>query len=194
MRVIAGSLRSRRFEPPRQAELRPLTDRLRESLFGLLEHRVPLPDARVLDLFSGSGSFSYEALSRGAASSLAIETSPKSLSFIHRTARDFGLTDRLQARRTSVQGFLCSTPDQPPFDLIMLDPPYRLREKTHLIQLASQPQWLAEHGWLLLHHPAEERFTTLPGFVEERNYGGAHLSLFRRPQEGATTQAEAPLQ
>ena len=124
MRVIAGSARGVPLRAPRDPGTRPITDRVKETLFAILGERVP--DARVLDLYAGSGAIGIEALSRGAASADFVER--------HRAAAD-ALRANLSATRlggdarihaTDVDSFLRLTAAGP-WDLVVLDPPYEVR-------------------------------------------------------------------
>ena len=131
MRVIAGSLRGRKYTPPTQPGLRPITDSLRETLFNMLQHRMNLRDARVFDLFSGGGSMAYECVSRGAAEVISVEQNPVNVTFILETAEEFGI-ENLEVLGMSVEHFVARQP--PPADLILCDPPYKLMTKGQLIE------------------------------------------------------------
>ena len=124
MRVIAGSARGVPLRAPRDPGTRPITDRVKETLFAILGERVP--DARVLDLYAGSGAIGIEALSRGAGSADFVER--------HRTATD-ALRGNLSATRLAdggrvheadVESYLRATAEGP-WDLVVLDPPYEVR-------------------------------------------------------------------
>ena len=124
MRVIAGSARGVLLRAPKDRATRPITDRVKETLFAILGERVP--DARVLDLYAGSGAIGIEALSRGAASADFVEHGRSAVEAIGanlaatRTAAD----GRVHA--SDVEAYLRATTDGP-FDLVVLDPPYEVR-------------------------------------------------------------------
>lgn len=190
MRVIGGTLGGRRYTPPTRPGLRPLTDRLREALFNLLAHRLAFEGLRCFDLFSGSGSFSYECLSRGAAASVAVDLDAKNVAFIRKTATEFGIAGQLTVQKRRVEQFLKDmTTGQA--GLIMLDPPYKLQPKHPLIEAVFAHQRLTATGLLVLHHPSQEHYETLPGFQEARSYGQATISLFGQP---VPTSSESSVQ
>jgi 16S rRNA (guanine966-N2)-methyltransferase len=121
MRVIAGSARGVPLAAPPGSGTRPITDRVKETLFGILGARVP--DARVLDLYAGSGSIGIEALSRGAASATFVEVDGRAVATLRDNLRRTGLTDDATVVGTGVEPFLAST-ELGPWDLAILDPPY----------------------------------------------------------------------
>ena len=121
MRVIAGTAKGRALVAPKGDATRPATDRIRESLFAILEPR--LADARVLDLFAGAGTLGIEALSRGALSVTFVERAKDAIVAVRTNLRATGFEDRAEIVAASVLAFL----DQPvaaPYDVIFLDPPF----------------------------------------------------------------------
>src|SRR5689334_6211481 len=126
MRVIAGEWRGRPLKAPPGAATRPTSDRVREALFSILAARVP--DARVLDLFAGSGALGIEALSRGADSATFVDEAPAAIRAIEANLRALDATATV--RRSDVLGFLTSARrGAAQYDLIFLDPPYRDAER-----------------------------------------------------------------
>lgn len=122
MRVIAGSRRGHRLRTPAGDQTRPTSDRVREALFSMLGE---LTGAVVLDLFAGSGALGLEALSRGAASAFFVDSSAAAISVIkaNLTALDFtGTVVKLPALRA----LTCTPIASHQYDLVFLDPPYRL--------------------------------------------------------------------
>jgi 16S rRNA (guanine966-N2)-methyltransferase len=122
MRVIAGALGGRRLVAPVGRDVRPTADRVREALFAILG---PLEGERVLDLFAGSGALAIEALSRGAASATLVDRSPAAIAAVRRNLRALSLT--AEVRRLDALEFLQQARSRArQYDLIFLDPPYRL--------------------------------------------------------------------
>jgi 16S rRNA (guanine(966)-N(2))-methyltransferase RsmD len=109
VRIIGGSLKGRRFSPPRHFKGRPTTDFGREGLFNLLRSRLELDGLEALDLFAGSGAVSYELASRGAVSVTAIEQDSGACRYIQKQAQDFGL-DAIRVVRADVFAFLGRAP------------------------------------------------------------------------------------
>ena len=121
MRIIAGTLKSRRLATPDFAGLRPTSDKLRETLFNVIAPRVP--DSNLLDGFAGTGALGIEALSRGAASVTFVDEDPRAIALIGENVRRCGIAERcviIRGRFAEVTRRL--TPAS--FDLILLDPPY----------------------------------------------------------------------
>jgi 16S rRNA (guanine966-N2)-methyltransferase len=124
MRVIAGSARGMPLVAPRDRGTRPITDRVKETLFAILGERVP--EARVLDLYAGSGAIGIEALSRGAASAEFVEHGRAALAALRANLERTRLTAEARVHATDVERFL-AVPDRGPWDLVVLDPPYEAR-------------------------------------------------------------------
>jgi 16S rRNA (guanine966-N2)-methyltransferase len=124
MRIIAGSLRSRRLMAPAGLATRPTSDRLRETLFNVLAPRIQ--GASFLDLYSGSGAVGIEALSRGAARVVFVERAEVALAALRENLARLGLRQGVRLHAGSVSAFLRrGRPESSPkFDLIFLDPPY----------------------------------------------------------------------
>ena len=147
MRVIAGSARGMSLTAPRGRATRPITDRVKETLFAILGDRVP--EARVLDLYAGSGAIGIEALSRGAASVDFVERDRAALAALRqnleRTRLDGGL-----AHAADVERFLSG--EGGPWDLAFLDPPYEVRDivaslRALVPRLAPGALVVVKHFW-----------------------------------------------
>jgi 16S rRNA (guanine966-N2)-methyltransferase len=124
MRVIAGSARGVPLAAPRGDRTRPITDRVKETLFAILGDRVP--DARVLDLYAGSGAIGIEALSRGAASVDFVERDRTALAALRANLERTRLTANASVHEHDVERWLASSVEGP-WDLVVLDPPYETR-------------------------------------------------------------------
>ena len=124
MRVIAGSARGITLVAPRDPATRPIADRVKETLFAILGERVL--DARVLDLYAGSGAIGIEALSRGAAHATFVERSPDAVVALGRNLARTDLAARAEVVADDVVRCLARTGDDP-YDLAFLDPPYAER-------------------------------------------------------------------
>lgn len=141
-RIIAGSAGGRIILTPRGSRTRPTTSRVREALFSRVEAVLDLVDARVLDLYAGSGALGLEAASRGAQSVWCVESDPRTAALISRNARELGLDD-VQVRADKVERAL-AVGGAATYDLVLADPPYPMSEA----EVAATMAALVEHGWL----------------------------------------------
>ena len=177
MRITGGALARRTFDAPPGDRTRPTTDRVREAVFSALGSRMAFADARVLDLFAGSGALGLEALSRGAAHVTFVERHARTLALARANATSLGVADRAAFVRADVLAFV-GKPSEP-LDLILADPPYALD------RLADLPNrlrpLLAPDGLLVLEHDARHGFDGADGHVQSRVYGSTVVSLFDAP-------------
>ena len=141
-RIIAGVHGGRRLAAPAGSQTRPTSDRVREAFFSTLETMTDVEGARFADLYAGSGAVGLEAVSRGAASALLVESDPKAA----RTIRDNIATLKAAARLVTgrVLAVLATPPEGGPYDIVFADPPYALDDG----ELAEVQGALLEHGWL----------------------------------------------
>ena len=142
-RIVAGSAGGRRLAVPPGQGTRPTSDRIREALFSTLDALTDLDRARVLDLYAGSGAVGLEALSRGAAHALLVESDARVARVIRDNARALGLAGA-QVVTERVQRLAAGPPPGPPYDVIFADPPYALSDADLNAVLAD----LARYGWV----------------------------------------------
>ncbi len=172
MRIIAGRARGRTLSGPKGSGTRPMTDRVREALFSSLGDRVV--EARVLDLYAGSGSLGLEALSRGARSVVFVERAREALTALRRNAAAVGLGGEIVA--DDVERFLERTGGS--FDLVFVDPPYGLSLASVEEVLAKLEPRLEPGALVVLHRRAGEEPPEVTGLlvqVDERTYGDSRL-------------------
>lgn len=150
MRIIAGAFKGRRLKTPRFAGVRPTSDKLRETWFNLIAARVS--DARVLDVFAGTGAIGLESLSRGAARAVFLERDRRAAALIAENAALCGVRDRCVIIRDAAEHALHKDIVGDPFDLVMLDPPYDYEPVAAV--LGSAARHLAPGGLLILEHAA----------------------------------------
>ncbi len=177
MRIIRGTHRGRKITAPANLPVRPTTDLAKESLFNILDNHIYFEDIRVLDLYAGTGSISYEFASRGSLLVVSVDINPLCIKFMSETAARLGF-DKMKAVRSSSIGFLNHCTDK--FDLIFADPPYDLEGIEEIISLVFDKSLLLENGWLIIEHPGEKDFSALSNFSQHRNYGKVNFSFFRK--------------
>jgi 16S rRNA (guanine966-N2)-methyltransferase len=183
VRIISGKFRGKQIRPPANIPVRPTTDFAKESLFNILNNLVDVQEIRVLDLFAGTGSITYEFFSRGCLQVTAVDINSKCVDFISRTA-EIMKADNIKAVRADVFRFV-QLPGSVS-DLIFADPPYELEKIDSLPDKILQSPLLEENGILVLEHSKNHDFSEHPLFFDHRNYGSVNFSFFRKisNQEG----------
>lgn len=176
MRIIAGDLRGRRLHPPTNLPVRPTTDLARESLFNILRNKVDFEGISTLDLFAGTGSITFEFISRGVKQVMAVDQDQRCIDFIKKSAIEFNI-DNLFAIRNDVFIFLGRS--QMSFDVVFADPPYNLKQFDIIPNLVLK-SFVKPSGLFILEHSKEHSFKEHPLFVEQRNYGKVNFSFFNQ--------------
>jgi 16S rRNA (guanine966-N2)-methyltransferase len=182
MRVVGGRLRGRTLAAPKSEAIRPTADRLREALFNILAHAFgdPVAGARVLDLFAGTGALGIEAISRGAAFALFVDTDAQARALLRENVSALGLggTGRIFRRDAARLG-----PVHPlePFSLAFLDPPYGQGLAEAALESARAGGWLAAEALIVVEEAANSAFAAPDGFtaLERRRYGPTELVFLR---------------
>ena len=169
MRIVAGSLGGRRLRIPRDERVRPTADRVREAWMSILAPE--LEDAKVLDLFAGSGALGLEALSRGAASATFVELAPASLEALRANIGALGVGERSTVHRGDALRFVQEL-DLAAYDVAFADPPYATDAADRLVErFRSRPF----ARLLSVEHPAERQVAG----DETRRYGDTAVTFCR---------------
>ncbi|MGH3430831.1 MAG: 16S rRNA (guanine(966)-N(2))-methyltransferase RsmD [Mycobacteriales bacterium] len=182
-RIIAGTASGRRLVVPGTVT-RPTSDRAREALFSSLASLMDLQDARMLDLYAGSGAVGLEALSRGASHALLVESDPKAVATIAENIESVGLPGAL-LRRHAVEK-LTSIDADAPYDVVFADPPYQLPASAlcgGLVQLWRRG-WLADTAVVVVERSSRDADWVWPEpweGLKSRQYGEATLWYGRKP-------------
>lgn len=179
LRVVAGRYRGRRLLGPRGTWLRPTSERVRESIYNVLQGVIP--GARVVDLYAGTGALGIEALSRGASEVVLVETSRQARSLIERNLERLGNPSTVQVLPGDALAYLRAVPAAR-FDLILADPPYAAGVEENLLQALPRAQPVC---FVLQHHRAW-RPTSLPeGYVQWRSqrFGDTVVDYFLREEK-----------
>lgn len=143
-RIIAGAHGGRRLTAPAGALTRPTSDRVREALFSALETMTDLSGARFADLYAGSGAVGLEALSRGAAYTLLVESQPRAAKVIRDNIAALRVGTAARLIPAAVSSVLSTSPEGGPYDVVFADPPYALADD----ELAGVQKALVIHDWL----------------------------------------------
>jgi 16S rRNA (guanine966-N2)-methyltransferase len=174
MRVIAGRYGGRRLQAPSGEATRPTSDRVREALFSVLGDRVD--GARVLDLFAGSGALGIEALSRGAVEATFVDSAPAAIRVVRANLEALGA--EAQVRRADARRFLGSASAAArQYDLVFLDPPYRLAGRLGSELTAALPAVLAPGAAVVAESDRRAPLELGLPILDERRYGDTLIRI-----------------
>jgi 16S rRNA (guanine966-N2)-methyltransferase len=186
MRIVAGRYKGRPLVAPEGLNTRPTGDRARQAIFNVLEHAAwsdGLHDRRVIDLFAGSGALGCEALSRGAAFCLFVETDEAARGAIRDNMEALGVFGAARVhRRDATDLGVRPASAGPAFDLAFLDPPYGKGLGEQALARLGEGGWLTEDALAVFERGAEEPDPELPGWkiLDARTYGAARVLFLRR--------------
>ena len=182
MRIIAGRFKGRSLRSPASGNIRPTSDRLRESLFNVLVHAYsdPVDGARILDLFAGTGALGLEALSRGAKFACFVEDAAEARGLIKENIETLGVAGQSKVFRRDATRMGSVHPNEP-FSLIFCDPPYgkNLAPEALLSTLAGG--WVTNNALFVVEERADVSVELPAGLVmlEQRNYGDTQIIFAR---------------
>lgn len=176
MRIIGGTLKGLRLNPPKNLPVRPTTDLAKEALFNILQNHIEFEGLRVLDLFSGTGNIAMEFASRGAEKVTAIDRSVPCVHYLKDTARQHGLVN-ITTHKHDVFKYLELETEQ--FDLVFADPPYDLNRIPEIPKIIFDRNLLFPGGLLIVEHQSLQNLSNHPAFVEQRQYGHSSFSFFK---------------
>ena len=189
MRVVAGGQKGRRLKEPEGQDLRPTPARVREALLSILAPRTQ--DARVLDLYAGTGALGLESLSRGARQVAFVENHAASARILRDNITRCGYDERCVVITRDVETFLTSPPsfgEPSVFDLVFADPPYHTTDLIRLLERLSLSGRIAAQGTVILEHffkhPVPDRIGALTQSRQSR-YGDTMLTFYQRSAEHA---------
>jgi 16S rRNA (guanine966-N2)-methyltransferase len=174
MRVIAGSHRGATLRAPRGTDVRPTSDRVREALFSML---VSVEGDQVLDLFAGSGALGIEALSRGAASALFVDSSSVAADAVRRNLDALGITAEVVVRPASA-ALAGAAARGHEYDLVFIDPPYRLASGLGPELSAALPTVLADGARVVVESDRRGPMALDMPLVRERRYGDTLIRIY----------------
>ncbi len=185
MRIVSGSLKGRAIATPEGQGTRPTSDRARQAIFNVLEHAPwaeGLQEARVIDLYAGSGALGFEALSRGAAFCLFVETDDGARGAIRENMDAYGLFGRCRVHRRSATD-LGPRPGSAgeAFTLAFLDPPYRQGLGEQTLARLLEGGWLTPGAVVVFERGSDEPEIDTPGYVrlDARDYGAARVLFLK---------------
>ena len=184
MRIISGNSKGRRILEPKDLNTRPLKDLTKESIFNILTHSSKfnfiLQNSKILDLFSGVGSFGLECLSRGSSHVTFIENYSNVLPILKKNIINLGYQEDSTIIKKNIIDNLNFKTFKKKFDLIFLDPPYRENNIVYILNNIFESGVLNNNGIILLHrHKKEEdRFLNKFNIIEEKTYGISRVIFY----------------
>ncbi len=185
MRVIAGSARGRRLKELEGSDTRPTTDRVKESLFSIIQFDIE--GREVLDVFGGTGQLAIESLSRGATHATILDMRRDAVSLIRENLKATGLEEKATVTQGDSLEFLVKTKNK--FDLIFLDPPYHTDLLENALLAIEKFDILNEHGIIVCESAVGKEFPTINLPYEQGKtyrYGQIQLTIYRRQGRGFT--------
>jgi 16S rRNA (guanine(966)-N(2))-methyltransferase RsmD len=175
MRVVAGVYGGRRLEAPAGRSTRPTSDRVREALFSILG---PIDGARVLDLFAGSGALGIEALSRGAAEAVFVDSDARAVQAIERNLETLGASARVH-RRDALKWLESAASGEEGFDLVFADPPYSSAGRTAGRLSELLPPLLTDTSVTVTESDKRNPLLLTLPLADERTYGDTRIAIHR---------------
>tara|TARA_B100000073_G_scaffold191463_1_gene158495 strand:- start:201 stop:761 length:561 start_codon:yes stop_codon:yes gene_type:complete len=178
MRVISGDLKGKKISLPDDKKTRPLRDLVKESIFNLIEHSnkfsLKLNNANILDLFSGTGSFGIECISRNAQKVTFVENYDLALKILKKNIKSFGIQDKSEIIEKNCFDFFESKKIfKEKFNLIFMDPPYKENKINLIIEQIKEREILDKNAILIIHRHKKDNINISQklNILDERNYG-----------------------
>ena len=185
MRIISGELKGKKLSEPLDKSTRPLKDMVRESIFNILDHSNKLStkinNSKVLDLFSGTGSFGIECLSRGAAEVFFFENYHNSLKILKQNISNLDLNNKSMVYSNSAYNLKDSNIENRIFDIIFLDPPFKDTEIETLIDQIKKMKITNSNSLLIIHRniKSDDKIGQYLNIIEEKKYGLSKIFFCR---------------
>ena len=179
MRIISGSRRGHKLLEFAGRDVRPTTDRVKESVFNIIQSYIP--GARVLDMFGGSGALCLEAISRGAESAVCIDIDRKSIDIIRKNTQSLGFEDRCEIKCMSCFDYAKRSCGEK-FDVIFLDPPYNKGFIEPVLGAIVENELLSDDGIVMLESDSTDFRGEVMGLTidSQRRYGRTYITVYKR--------------
>ena len=178
MRITGGILKGRRFSPPKNFRARPTTDMAKENLFNVLNNFIDFDKVKFLDLFSGTGSISFEFASRGCIDIISVENDFQHYKFICKCVEELELNKIVKPIKQDVFLFLQKA-EKYFFDVVFADPPFNHKKISELPELILDAKIIKKDGYLIIEHGPEYDFSKITEFWQVRHYGKVFFSVFK---------------
>ena len=181
MRIIGGQLKGRKIEQPDLNNVRPTKDRIREAVFNMIA--IDIPGAKVLDLFSGSGSYGLEAISRGADEAVFVEKDHMCTGVIHNNIRKLGIENDTEVINKDAIEYMENIGKNTKFDVIFADPPYNKNLAKKTLIMVNQYDILSPSGILVIEYNRREDVSLQEGNVsilKQKTYNKIYINIYKR--------------
>lgn len=178
MRIIAGIRRGHKLFEFEGQDVRPTTDRVKESVFNIIQQFVP--EAKVFDMFGGSGALSFEAISRGAEKAVCTDVDPSAVAIIRKNAGELGFEDKCEILNMSCFDYAKSTCEK--FDIIFLDPPYNKGFIEKALGSVVEYDILSEDGVVVLESDTGDFRGEIAGLsvYRQKKYGRTYITVYKK--------------
>lgn len=178
MRIISGIRRGHKLLEFQGYDVRPTTDRVKESIFNLIQ--IYIPQAKVLDMFAGSGALSFEAVSRGADYALLLDSDSRSVELIKRNIAGLKFEGMCEVIKTSCFDYICRCNEQ--FDVIFLDPPYNKGFIEPALRGIIENNILSDDGIIVLESDNTDFSSDADGLeiIKQKRYGRTFVTVYRK--------------
>lgn len=183
MRIISGSLKGFNIKTPKRLSTRPATELVRGAMFSMLEHLDP-PMGKVLDLFAGSGALGLEAISRGFAFTTFVELNGPACRIIKENLQNARAENRAQVLNVRVEKAFNILKE--PFDVIVMDPPYRKEELNEFLNKILSSHLVKDDTVLAVNHSVRQDLSDQYGFfkqVKHTRHGDSLISIYKKAEE-----------
>ena len=186
MRIISGSFRGKKIHEPKDIKTRPLKDLTKESIFNIIKHSqkfsINLESSEILDLFSGTGSFGIECLSRGAKYVTFVENYERILPILKKNLDNLNSQKNYSIFEKNILNDFNLVKLKKNFDIIFLDPPYNfsMDQYLDLINVIKQRNLLFENGEIIIEHSSNISLIEKNNKIDERKYGSSILSFIKK--------------
>ena len=184
MRIISGNFKGKKLFLPKDKNTRPLKDIVKESIFNLINHsskiNLNIENSLVLDLFSGTGSFGIECISRGAKKVVFFENYPEAIKILEKNLNLLKNLDNHKIYKKNFFNFFSSNKNfDLKFNIIFIDPPYKETKINEIIKVIFEKRMLIQNGILIIHRHKKDniKITNKLNILEERSYGISKILL-----------------
>ena len=181
MRIISGKFKNKKLDFPKNFKTRPLKDNVRENVFNIFKHsnniNFKIQNAKVIDLYAGTGSFGLECISRNASEVLFVENEQNALNSLKKNIANLNIKDKTTIYDQDARIFLKNFDSDKKFDLVFFDPPYKDKKFIEILNLLKKKKYLSNNHILLLHREknSTENIRNSMDIIENRIYGRSEV-------------------